>query len=92
MSGWDRRPQLAELARRVQAEGRLDERGTDFLDGPPTCKTNGAAIVHVVTHSMHHCAQLIHLLKKLGVPDVIKGDALSWAERAAADRPPHPAA
>jgi uncharacterized damage-inducible protein DinB len=42
---------------------------------------------------MHHRAELIHLLRKLGVPDVIEGDALSWEEqRAAADRPPHPAA
>lgn len=79
-------PQLARLARRVQDEGRLDERWTDFLDDPPTRKTYGGAIVHVVTHSMHHRAQLIHMLRRLGVRDVIEGDALSWeSRRAAAD-------
>lgn len=86
-------PQLAGLARRIQAEGRLDERWTDFLDDPPTRKTYGGAIVHVLTHSMHHRAQLIHMLKGLGVPDVIEGDALSWEEeQQAASRSPHPAA
>lgn len=72
-------PQRAELARRIQAEGRLDERW-NFREEPLIQCTYGGAIVHVVTHSMHHRAQLIHMLKRLGVPDVIEGDALSWEE------------
>lgn len=35
-------PQLAELARRVQAEGRLDERWTGVPDGPPISSPTGA--------------------------------------------------
>lgn len=85
-------PQLAELARRVQAQGRLDERWTGLPGSPSNQLTYGGTLVHVVTHSMHHRVQLIHMLRKLGVPDVIEGDALSWEEREAADRPPHPAA
>jgi len=85
-------PQLADLARRAQAEGRLDERWT-FREEPLVEFTYGGTIVHVLTHSMHHRAQLIHMLKKLGVPDVIEGDALSWEEaQEAVSRPPHPAA
>lgn len=76
-------PQLAELARRVRAEGRLDERWTGFRNDPPNRLTYGGTIVYVLTHSTHHRAQLIHMLKRLGVPDVIEGDALSWKERAA---------
>lgn len=72
-------PQLADLACRSQAEGRLDERWT-FRESPRVQFTYGGTLVHVITHSMHHRAQLIHMLKRLGVPDVIEGDALSWEE------------
>jgi len=72
---------LALLARRVQAEGRLDDTWVDFLDDPPRRKTYGGAITHVITHSMHHRAQLIHMLRRLGVPGVIEGDALSWEQQ-----------
>ncbi|MEF2276713.1 DinB family protein [Deinococcus sp. YIM 134068] len=73
-------PQLGELARRVQAEGRWDDCWTNSLNDPPNHLTYGGTLVHVLTHSMHHRAQLIHMLKRLGVPDVIEGDALSWEE------------
>ena len=75
---------LAILARRVQAEGRFDDTWVDFLDEPPCRKTYGGAITHVITHSMHHRAQLIHMLRKHGVQDVIEGDALSWEQQYAA--------
>ncbi|ADV66297.1 DinB family protein [Deinococcus maricopensis] len=71
-------PELAALARAVQADGRWDEQWTDFLDDPPVRKTFGGGIAHVLTHSMHHRAQLIHMLRRLGVRDVVEGDALSW--------------
>ncbi|WP_102125190.1 DinB family protein [Deinococcus planocerae] len=72
-------PRLADLARRIQAEGRLDDLWT-FRANPFVQFTFGGALAHVVTHSMHHRAQLIHMLKRLGVPDVIEGDVLSWEE------------
>ncbi|PNY82118.1 DinB family protein [Deinococcus koreensis] len=70
--------ELAQLARRIQAEGRWDDLWTDTLDDPPRQKTYGGGIAHLMTHSMHHRAQLIHMLKRLGVPDVTEGDVLSW--------------
>ncbi|WP_216328559.1 DinB family protein [Deinococcus aestuarii] len=72
-------PQLAELAYRIQAEGRLDELWT-FHENPPVSLTYGGTLAHVLTHSMHHRAQLVHMLKRLGVLDVIEGDVLSWEE------------
>ncbi|WP_029481020.1 DinB family protein [Deinococcus marmoris] len=71
---------LAVVARRVQVEGRMNDTWVDFLDEPPCRKTYGGAITHVITHSMHHRAQLIDILRKLGVKDVIEGDALSWEQ------------
>jgi DNA-binding FadR family transcriptional regulator len=38
----------------------------------------GGAIVHIVTHGMHHRAQLLYMLRLLGVQNLIEGDALSW--------------
>lgn len=69
---------FADLARRIQNEDRLDEVFVDTLDVPPTEKRFGGAIVHIVTHNMHHRAQLIWMLGQLGVPNVIEGDELSW--------------
>lgn len=66
------------LARRVADEGRLNDTYTDHLDDPPMRKTFGGTIVHLTTHSMHHRAQLIHMLRRLGATGVPEGDALSW--------------
>ncbi len=70
--------EFADLARDIRDENRLDELFTDTLDSPATEKRFGGAIVHVVTHDMHHRAQIIWMLNQLGVEDVIEGDALSW--------------
>jgi len=51
------------------------------LDDPPAEKTFGGAIAHVLTHSMHHRAQVLHMLRRLGVGDVPEGDVLSWERR-----------
>lgn len=70
--------EFADLARRIRNENRLDELFTDTLDTPATEKRFGGAIVHVVTHNMNHRAQIIWMLRQLGIKDVIEGDALSW--------------
>ena len=75
--------ELATVARRIRDEGRLDETWVDRTDGPPTEGTRGGAIVHVITHSMHHRAEVLHMLHRLGVPDLIEGDVLSWEQAAA---------
>lgn len=71
-------PQLQQVSRRIVDEGRLDELWIDHLDDPPTEKSYGGAIVHLATHGMHHRAQALFLLRKLGVTDLPEGDALSW--------------
>ena len=71
-------PQLQQVARRIADEDRLDELWVDHLDDPPVNKSYGGAIVHLATHGMHHRAQVLFLLRKLGVTDLPEGDALSW--------------
>jgi len=69
---------FAALARRIRDAGRWDERWVDTLDDPPAEKTYGGAVAHVITHDMHHRGEVLHILARLGVPDLLEGDALSW--------------
>ncbi|MGB7157857.1 MAG: DinB family protein [Tepidisphaeraceae bacterium] len=70
--------EFAALARRVHSEGRLNEVFLDTVESPPESHSFGAGIVHVVTHSMHHRAQILNMMRHLGMTDLIEGDALSW--------------
>jgi uncharacterized damage-inducible protein DinB len=69
---------FAALARRIRDAHRFDELWIDVLDNPPTAKTYGGAIAHVITHNMHHRSELLHMLARLGLTDLPEGDALSW--------------
>ncbi len=69
---------FAALARRIRDEGRFDDLWTDTFDDPPKDKTYGGAIGHVITHDMFHRMELLHILARLGVPDLLEGDLLSW--------------
>jgi uncharacterized damage-inducible protein DinB len=69
---------FAALARRIRDENRFDEQWIDTLDDPPTAKTYGGAIAHVITHNMHHRSELLHMLARLGLADLPEGDVLSW--------------
>jgi uncharacterized damage-inducible protein DinB len=69
---------FATLARQIRDEGRLDELWIDTLDNPPTAKSYGGAIAHVITHNTQHRGELLHLLHRLGLPDLLEGDVLSW--------------
>jgi uncharacterized damage-inducible protein DinB len=73
---------LACLARAVANRGAWDERFVDSLDNPPAKKTYGGGIAHVITHSMHHRAQLLYLLRRLGVERLPEGDVLGWEQQA----------
>ena len=66
------------LSGRIRDEGRFDGLWTDTFDEPPTKKTYGGAIGHVLTHDMFHRGELLHILARLGVPDLLEGDLLSW--------------
>ena len=73
---------LGRVARAVAQRDGWDERWLDSLDNPPSEKTYGGAIAHVLTHSMHHRAQLLYMLRRLGVEDLPEGDVLSWEQQA----------
>lgn len=70
--------EFSELTCRIVREKRSDETFIDKLDNPPREKTFGGAIGHVITHNMHHRAQIMYLMEKNGLTDHIEGDLLSW--------------
>jgi uncharacterized damage-inducible protein DinB len=72
---------FSALARRTRDQGRSDDLWTDTFDDPPTEKTFGGAIGHVLTHDMFHRGELLHILARLGVPNLLEGDLLSWEAR-----------
>ncbi|MFB9990454.1 DinB family protein [Deinococcus oregonensis] len=74
-------PQLAAVAHQKDTHGQLDDLWT-LRPEPLVQLSYGGSIAHVITHSMHHRAQLIHMLKRLGVQNVIEGDVLTWEEQA----------
>jgi uncharacterized damage-inducible protein DinB len=74
--------EFAAFARKARDEGRLDATYTDVLDKPPARKTFGGTITHVITHNMHHRCEAMHMLGRLGVANLIEGDALSWEQQA----------
>ena len=69
---------FTHLARKVAWEGRYDDCFIDTLDNPPQKKTFGGAIGHVITHNMHHRAQIMFLMERVGLKDHIEGDLLGW--------------
>ncbi len=72
---------LSETSRALLRAGRLDDTFTDSPDPDGARFSFGGAIVHVITHSMHHRAQLLLMLRRLGVPELPEGDVLSWEEQ-----------
>lgn len=69
---------IAKVARGVTERHGWDELWTDYLDEPPTEKSFGSSIAHVITHSMHHRAQILNMLRQLGVTKIPEGDVFSW--------------
>jgi uncharacterized damage-inducible protein DinB len=69
---------LTALAHRIRFAGAWDVLWVDILDDPPQEKSYGGAILHVITHNMHHRSEVMHMLHRLGVEHVIEGDLLSW--------------
>ena len=68
------------LARAVRDQGRWDATYLDVLDDPPRAKSFGGTIGHVITHNMHHRSEIIHMLTRLGLANVLEGDLLSWEQ------------
>ena len=73
---------FAALARTIGDQGRWDASYIDVQDDPPRPKTFGGTIAHIVTHNMQHRSEIIHMLTRLGLADVLEGDVLSWEQQA----------
>jgi uncharacterized damage-inducible protein DinB len=75
---------LRRVTTAVASRDGWDERWLDVLDHPPAHKTYGGALAHVITHSMHHRAQLLFMLRQLGLGNLPEGDVLTWERIATA--------
>ena len=71
---------FAEFTMKVEREGRADEMVTNLGNG--NRRSLGGVIAHLITHSMHHRAQILYMMEQLGVPNVLEGDALGWEAQA----------
>lgn len=67
-----------QVAEWVQRTDRSNTAFVDVLDDPPRHKSLGAGIAHLITHSMLHRSEALHILQRLGVPNLPEGDVLSW--------------
>lgn len=72
------RDELRALASRILTRGDLNATFVDHLDEPPRKKTYGGCLVHLATHSMHHRAQLLYFLRRVGVDALPELDTLTW--------------
>lgn len=70
---------LAGTSKTIAQDNRWDEQWVDPLDGKE--RSYGGCIAHVITHSMHHRAQLLYMLRLLGVDGLPEGDVLSWEKQ-----------
>ena len=82
LAAWQRAyTDFATLARRIADESRWDATYVDVLDDPLRAKSYGGTIAHVITHNMHHRAEIIHMLTRLGLQNVLERDVLSWEQQ-----------
>ncbi len=63
------------VVREVAAAGRLDETFTDHHGVP---QSYGATILQVSWHNTLHRGEVLHMLQRLGVPDLPDGDPQEW--------------
>ena len=77
LSDWHERgyADFAALARRMRDDGRLDE---TFVDHYDVRKSMGGTVLHVVLHNAEHRTEVVHILGRLGVPDVPEVDLGLW--------------
>ncbi len=66
---------FATFVRRVRDEQRLDD---TFVDHFGERQTFGGAIIHVVFHNAEHRVEALHILQRLGVPDLPEVDHALW--------------
>ena len=66
---------FAGVARRLRDEGRL---GENFVDHYAVRKSCGGTILMVVEHNAEHRGEVLHILARLGVPDLPEVDLGAW--------------
>ncbi len=66
---------FATLSRQRRDEQRLDD---TFVDHFGERLSFGGAIIHVVLHNAEHRTEALHILERLGVPDVPEVDHALW--------------
>jgi len=66
---------FATLARQFRDEQRLE--GT-YIDHYDARKSFGGTILHVVLHNAEHRTEVLHILERLGVPDLPEVDHGLW--------------
>ena len=66
---------FATLARQFRDEQRLDD---TFIDHYDARKSFGGTILHVVLHNAEHRTEALHILERLGVPDLPEVDHGLW--------------
>jgi uncharacterized damage-inducible protein DinB len=73
-------PEAATVARLIE---RLDAVAAEFGTVARQLRDDGRlnGLFHLITHSMHHRAQVLNMMRHLGMTDLIEGDVLGW-ERA----------
>jgi uncharacterized damage-inducible protein DinB len=67
--------EFAVLARRVRDEGRMEDL---FVDSYGERLRYGGAIVHVILHNAEHRTDALHILSRLGLPEVPEVDHALW--------------
>jgi uncharacterized damage-inducible protein DinB len=66
---------FASFARQIRDEQRLDD---TFVDQHGYPMTFGGAILHVLLHDAEHRPEALHILVRLGVPDLPEVDHGLW--------------
>lgn len=61
--------------------GRLDDTFLDTLDNPPRLKRFGTTILHLIAHSMIHRSEILHMMERLGMTNLIEDSPLTWEEQ-----------
>ena len=69
---------LSSLAETIDHRGAWDTSWVDHLDDPPQKKSYATTFAHVVTHGMHHRAQLLFMMRCTGIENLPEGDVFSW--------------
>lgn len=74
----DAAKELQETARLIVDQDTMDEMMSVTYEGRTWEFTRGTALAHVLTHGMHHRAQIFNMMRQLDVPVDIDGDVIEW--------------